>query len=287
MHPMKTAPSGSRRRSPGSWKSAAWTAPRKKTARPTPGCSWSNPRPSCNGASWSRPTAWPLWPSSSAWSTVRSTPSRTTSCGGLPPCDNRTIPPVRGRVDDRYAGPNAVGPSLAGRQQAVELMRQIRGALAAGQIDQAVTLCRQLDALRIPENAFAPGEDRPRLVFDDVHQAMRPQISSQRTASELHENPSGVIQAGGISQPNGGIQPLVYDPSQDNTRNVRQAVVQQAESIPSPSNQPASPPGVPPPSGSDAAQESPGYSLFHQGLSGLEGPRSRPRLAALPAGVGL
>ena len=43
----------------------AWTAPRKRIARPTPGCSWSNPRPCCNGASWSRPTSWPLWPASS------------------------------------------------------------------------------------------------------------------------------------------------------------------------------------------------------------------------------
>ena len=38
------------------------------------------------------------------------------------------------QIDTAIAGPNAVGPSLAGRQQAVELMRQIRGALAAGQI---------------------------------------------------------------------------------------------------------------------------------------------------------
>ena len=29
------------------------------------------------------------------------------------------------QIDSRYAGPDAVGPSLAGRQQAAELMRQI------------------------------------------------------------------------------------------------------------------------------------------------------------------
>ena len=57
------------------------------------------------------------------------------------------------QIDNRYAGPNAVGPSMAGRQQAIELMRQIRGVLVAGQIGQAESLCRQLDALRIPENA--------------------------------------------------------------------------------------------------------------------------------------
>ena len=42
-------------------------------------------------------------------------------------------------VDPPYPGPDAVGPSLAGRQQAVELMRQIRarhgrGANPAGRI---------------------------------------------------------------------------------------------------------------------------------------------------------
>ncbi len=91
------------------------------------------------------------------------------------------------QIDNRDAGPNAVGPSLAGRQQAVELMRQIRGALDAGQIGQAESLCRRLDALRIPENAFAPGEDRPGLVFQDVQQAMA-------------RNVSGVVQAGGVSE---------------------------------------------------------------------------------------
>ena len=155
------------------------------------------------------------------------------------------------QIDNRNAGPNAVGPSLAGRQQAVELMRQIRGALAAGQIAQAEFLCRQLDALRIPENAFAPGEDRPGLVFQDVHQAMA-------------RNASGVVQAGGVSEPNAGVQSAVYDPSRDPTRNV-QVADQQAETIPSPSNQPAAPPG-----GSDAARQSPGYSLFQQGEAALK-----------------
>ena len=92
-------------------------------------------------------------------------------------------------IDNRYAGPNAVGPSQAGRQQAVELMRQIRGALAARQVAQAEFLSRQLDALQIQENAFAPGEDRPGLVFQAVHEAMA-------------RNVSGVIQAGGFGGPN-------------------------------------------------------------------------------------
>ena len=70
-------------------------------------------------------------------------------------------PAVPRLIDNRLSGPNAIGPSQAGRQQAVELMRQIRGAMAAGQIGAAESLCRQLDALRVPERAFAPGEDSP------------------------------------------------------------------------------------------------------------------------------
>ncbi len=171
--------------------------------------------------------------------------------------------------DDRYAGPgtvysrSAVGPSLAGRQQAVELMRQIRAALAAGQIDKATYLCRQLDALRIPENAFGPGEDRPGLVFQDVHQA-------------IARSAAGVVQAGGVSQPNPGVQSLVYDPSRDPTRNVQ---AQQVEPIPSPPTDPAVPSGGPPGTG-DAAHPSPGYSLFQQGVVALKA-RDRDRALQL------
>ncbi|MGA2257509.1 MAG: hypothetical protein ABSG53_22850, partial [Thermoguttaceae bacterium] len=164
------------------------------------------------------------------------------------------------QIDPRFAGPNAVGPSMAGRQQAVELMRQIRRAMDAQQINQAESLCRQLDALRIPENAFAPGEDRPGLVFQDVRQAMA-------------RNASGVIQAGGVSQPNPGVQQLVYNPSSDTTQNV-QAAAQQTESIPTPPNQPATSVG-----GGDAGQ-SPGYSLFQQGEAALKA-RDRDRALQL------
>ncbi|MGO9109352.1 MAG: hypothetical protein ACLP9L_08975 [Thermoguttaceae bacterium] len=165
------------------------------------------------------------------------------------------------QIDRRFAGPDAVGPSLAGRQHAVELMRQIRGALAAGQIGQAEFLCRQLDALRVPENAFAPGQDRPGLVFHDVHEAMA-------------RKASGVVLAGGVSDPSPGVQSLVYNPSNDPTANI-QVAAEQAETVPPPSSQPANPPG-----GSDAARQSPGYSLFQQGEAALKA-RDRDRALQL------
>jgi general secretion pathway protein D len=152
------------------------------------------------------------------------------------------------QIDRRLDGPNAVGPSLAGRQQATELMRQIRRAMAANQIPQAEMLCRQLDALRIPENAFAPGEDTPGRVFQDVRQAMA-------------RNPSGVIPAAGIADPNSMVQRADYDPSRDPTRNMQVAAEQPLEAVPSPSNQPGDP---------ATAGQSPGYSLFQQGEAALK-----------------
>ncbi len=169
-------------------------------------------------------------------------------------------------IDNRYADPNAVGPSLAGRQQAVELMRQIRGALAAQQIGQAEVLCRQLDGLRIPENAFAPGEDRPGLVFQDVKQAMA-------------RNVSGVVQAGGFNAPNLGVQSAVYDAARNPTHNMRVAD-EQAESIPSPPRDPVGPGYPPAGGGGDAATQSRGYSLFQEGVAALKA-RERDRALQL------
>ena len=125
---------------------------------------------------------------------------------------------------------------------------------------QAETLCRQLDALRIPENAFAPGEDHPGLVFQDVRQVMA-------------RNASGVILAGGVSQPNPGVQQLVYNPSNDTTQNI-QVAGQQVETVPSPSNQPGAA------TGNGDAGQSPGYSLFQQGEAALKA-RERDRALQL------
>ena len=70
------------------------------------------------------------------------------------------------------------------RQKAVELVRQAREAIAAGQLDRAEMLAHQAEQLRLPEAAFAPGEDRPALVLLDLRQLR------QRGAT-------GVVPAGG------------------------------------------------------------------------------------------
>jgi general secretion pathway protein D len=145
-----------------------------------------------------------------------------------------------------------VGSSQAGRQQATTLMRNIRSALAIGQIAQAEFMCRQLDAMRIPEKAFGPGEDTPGRVFDAVHQAQR------RLAS------GGVIQAGGSVDVSAGVNNAVYDPSRDRTRNMQVSDIS-TDAVPAPPEQPAGPSISP-----DASGQSPGYGLFQQGEAALK-----------------
>ena len=81
--------------------------------------------------------------------------------------------------------------SLVARQQAVELVRQARQAMAAGQLDRAEWLARQAEQLHVPESAFAPGEDRPGLVLIDLRQL------------RLRQSP-GVVPAAGQIRTAGG-----------------------------------------------------------------------------------
>ena len=133
-------------------------------------------------------------------------------------------------------------------------MRQIRGALAAGQIDQAANLCRRLDALRIPENAFAPGEDRPGRVFQDVHQAMARKASGVVQAGRHQPmpnagSPSGRLRSVARSHPqHAGCRSASGDDSVAAQRAGRSAGSQAG----------------------DAARQSPGYSLFQQGEAALK-----------------
>jgi len=69
-----------------------------------------------------------------------------------------------------FASASDAAPILTGRQKAVALVRQAREAIAAGELDRAESLARRADALRLPDSAFAPGEDRPGLVLLDLGQ---------------------------------------------------------------------------------------------------------------------
>ena len=72
-------------------------------------------------------------------------------------------------------------------------------------------MCRQLDAMRIPEKAFAPGEDSPGRDLSGCSPGAGRNFGS------------GVIQAGGTVDAGAGVQSAVYDPSRDPTRNMQVA----------------------------------------------------------------
>ena len=174
---------------------------------------------------------------------------------------------------DRYAGPaGAEASSPASKQRAVDLVRQARQAMAAGQFDQAEFLVRQAEELRVPDSAYAPGDDRPGLVLLDIRQAKT-------------RNPSGVVLAGGTAVMSAGgafgadqnASRALYDPSRDPTRNM-QASGQQPASPVSQSPEPAEPIAMPvgrTVSANDPAV-SPGLLLFQQGETALKA-RDRDR----------
>ena len=190
-----------------------------------------------------------------------------------------------GYADAAASGP-APAPNMATRQESVQLVRQARDAISAGQLDQAEMFARRAEQLRLPDSAFAPGEDRPALVLMDIRQ-MRQQT------------PSAVVAAGGqyVGQPGANGEPVhtatraVYDPANDPTRNARASSQQPAYPYDSQyaqngsrygvnPNVPAlAQPPVPPrpdslgptPAPSPGAAQSQGMALFQQGEAALRG----------------
>jgi len=136
-------------------------------------------------------------------------------------------------------------PNLALRQQAVELVRQARQAIAAGQLDRAEMLARQAEQLNLPDAAFTPGEDRPGLLALDLKQLRQRQAGGVVPAGGQY-----VAQAGGNSDPYSTAARALYQPSVDRTRNV-QASSQQ----PTPAYRP---------------EPSQGMALYEQGEAALK-----------------
>jgi general secretion pathway protein D len=119
-------------------------------------------------------------------------------------------------VGPQNAGaPPAPVTSLVARQQAVELVRQARQAMAGGQLDRAEWLARQAEQLHVPESAFAPGEDRPGLVLIDLRQSRLRQSPGVVPAAGQN-----VLPMGGIAGPDHGTVRATYDPGNDPTRNM-------------------------------------------------------------------
>ncbi|HEX4142821.1 MAG TPA: hypothetical protein VHY91_04660 [Pirellulales bacterium] len=106
----------------------------------------------------------------------------------------------------------AVPSPAQAKQQALELTRQARAALAEGQIDRAEQFGRQATALKVPGESFGPQEDRPELVIIEVAKARARGQKVVRAAA----NGNGIEV--GQKYPVG---PAVYDDLHDTTRNIQ------------------------------------------------------------------
>lgn len=100
------------------------------------------------------------------------------------------------------------------RDQVAAMTRDARAALLAGDLNRAEHLAREAQRLGVPDQAFAPNENRPGLVLLDVYQA------KQREGSVVRAGVDMVMPATG-EQPDGRRADRAYfDPSQDYTHNV-------------------------------------------------------------------
>ena len=152
--------------------------------------------------------------------------------------------------------------NMATRQRAVALVHQAREAIAAGDINRAEALARQADALRLPDSAFAPGEDRPGLVLLDLKQ--------------LRQRDSRVVPAAGTDS-SGRASQALYDQNNDPTRNVpasddQQMYPSERRMAQAPGRYEPTPAGPPAPNAprSAAGAQTPGMALFQQGEEALK-----------------
>ena len=118
----------------------------------------------------------------------------------------RTAPPTVAKTRPR-CWPVRARPKPS--RQALELTKQARAALAAGQIDLAEQLARQAEALKVPSNAFGPQDDRPALVILEVAKlrAAQPRRGPRRRQRRGRPEVPGRTQS-------------VYDDQHDATQNV-------------------------------------------------------------------
>jgi len=168
-----------------------------------------------------------------------------------------------------YASASAPTSMMAARKNAVELVRQAREAIASNQLDRAEMLARQAGQLRLPNTAFAPGEDRPGLVLLDIRQ-----LRERGTSGVVPAGDRYVVSAGGSGEPNHTAERALYNPARDQTENRRVSNQQstyrfdgrfaQSQGQPTPAYPPASN------SGADAAANTPGMALFQQGEAALK-----------------
>jgi len=108
----------------------------------------------------------------------------------------------------------SVTPEL--RQEALELVRKAREALAAGQYQWAEDLAKRAARMRLPDEVFGPPENQPGQLLYEIRLA-RSRQSEVLPASASYP----VTHAGGEGPADQSAQRAFYQPHTDGTRNVR------------------------------------------------------------------
>ena len=134
--------------------------------------------------------------------------------------DNPTLRPSP--IEPISQSADTPAPSMAAKQKAIDLCKQARQAMEAGQLPLAESLARQAEQLRIPDAFFAPGQDRPGIVLLDIRMA------GQRGASGMAAAGGQLVQhAAGTSPADHTASRALYDAANDPTRNLPAAYQQQ------------------------------------------------------------
>jgi general secretion pathway protein D len=156
-------------------------------------------------------------------------------------------PPVRGAAGGDTMRSAQSQPGLLQRPDAsLELVRQSREALAAGQLDRAEELARKAQQARRGDSAPAPGEDRAELVLSDIGK-----VRDRESMAVVPAANNEAVQAMGGDAKHVA-SAAVYDPANDPTRNVTAAAGQ-------PGSRPA-----------------PGYNLTQNGAAAMPYPPTIP-----------
>ncbi|HEY4234542.1 MAG TPA: hypothetical protein VGM76_14000, partial [Lacipirellulaceae bacterium] len=103
------------------------------------------------------------------------------------------------------------------KAQTLDLLREARQALAAGNLDHAQSAASQASELGVPESLFLPNEDKPSVLAWDIQQA-----STAKPQPSQYEDASAAPAVATLSDPNDRyVKQTRVAPEHDTTRNIR------------------------------------------------------------------
>ena len=186
------------------------------------------------------------WPGSGAPSyapTVRGGAAHSASAGVNVPGEPKRLP-----VPENAA--------LAGaRTQALRLLAQARAALDRGDAQTAQLLAEQARDLRVPDEAYQPGEPRPEHLLLEINSALQRQRAVRSSDAALVTN---AYDPGSAARDQYPVRQSIYQPARDNSRTVAaQATTPAAPTL-----------AAPPPANGRGL--SAGADLYHRGVQALE-----------------